>query len=1255
MKIRIIVLSFLITLFTGCAVIRVDVDVYKGPLADERHVQVQRMAVMATGAKPLLIHSRDALLKDKVIKELIKRGAYEEEHIGILTSDFLIDQGYSASDWHSKSAQLINTTLSLYEDIETDNGPLSDLINKGRLALNSFYVARKSYAKNQKELGELLKKIDKDKFGDAKKERYLFYSFLSAENLSEQIADKQEKFFEKFETSTICNVDGPNEENKENKENKKEKSDYLRIDSVYWCLNDQPKVLKEDAGSFFTSEKKQKKFNSLLQKMADDYQAMWGALQNILRYTLMGLVVQDKDRSPSSPNSASQREAAIELIATLVQWGDARMALTNSCRIASDCAMKRIQINDEKRGEELKKQVKQLIYQDPAGAAAILLSTDAYLSDDKTSMFEHCEEECQNLPLLTKYKRGSRPFGLIFIPKNNNGGLERFNNIVSIVTNELNKKFQNFAGQALGLAHGRLETGLESMIKSYLEAADQDPNSVSTITKREKLTDALIRFAQKLLFIAQNRVYLEENTHKHTGSLGKDYYRNLFDIIEVVGNSILVQANELHARKIHNKKIEDQYDVYKKAIDQKFVRSLDDHIKSILDAIDAEKTQLIQQNQKLQTLIQKKKTDAQLVALKKAVNDAEDALEKAREEIPAGYHKFKTAHALLSDGEIKKCSDKSKKSSGCLQKDQLVVYKSCLEKVYTNAINNWDEAEEKPKKLKTLITIFDEYQAQEVKEKNCKNTPILTFEQYVTTQYGDIRIEYGEKLENIPLLEKVLESAEKAEEKAKEENQDVDKQIVEFKAKHPQLEKQLKFYTSDAIKLIKQVASDLLLKNIPTGNAYGILPMLKNSIASSSDAQKDNALKILEETKEPLVIPQSLFSDSNHSPTNPGCQTDDEKTKCPAKATALDAMDTLITWLEANHIRLVHDQGPNSKSVRFAEAAMKEAYRSRAGLTYLRPTSSYLRSSYTSSGLQPNQNLGWDNMLNDSLQRTIPVFDEFLQNQNFDRALNEIDKQFWQNINTVRVSGGGRSNYVLVKDDVGNWSVRGFTTNYDQTVASLRNIALFNYGEKLGTQLVGSDGEIIRADKAVKIDEGSGGLPGLFAEYREDFKKTRNSSYETIAGKLTNPGLVQQIETKWEENKKIKEAEKFGEIKNLAKEQYENILKVNVEKLSNEENKKNADLIYNLLRGLRKFNKNMAAQIEPKLLEGITGSEEEAKKAVTAAVSVVKTLIDTLIKDISDDRQKSIDKYQQALTFIGEAANRDSKPKNENGKLEETP
>ncbi|MBI3118222.1 MAG: hypothetical protein HYZ00_06035, partial [Candidatus Hydrogenedentes bacterium] len=45
----------------GCANLRIDVDVYKGPLANDEEVQIEQMAAMAIGAKPLLFTLRDRL------------------------------------------------------------------------------------------------------------------------------------------------------------------------------------------------------------------------------------------------------------------------------------------------------------------------------------------------------------------------------------------------------------------------------------------------------------------------------------------------------------------------------------------------------------------------------------------------------------------------------------------------------------------------------------------------------------------------------------------------------------------------------------------------------------------------------------------------------------------------------------------------------------------------------------------------------------------------------------------------------------------------------------------------------------------------------------------------------------------------------------------------------------------------------------------------------------------------------------------
>src|SRR6266536_2084012 len=46
---------------TGCAVLTIDVDVYKGSMANHEDVQIEQLVSLANGAKPLIIQLRDHL------------------------------------------------------------------------------------------------------------------------------------------------------------------------------------------------------------------------------------------------------------------------------------------------------------------------------------------------------------------------------------------------------------------------------------------------------------------------------------------------------------------------------------------------------------------------------------------------------------------------------------------------------------------------------------------------------------------------------------------------------------------------------------------------------------------------------------------------------------------------------------------------------------------------------------------------------------------------------------------------------------------------------------------------------------------------------------------------------------------------------------------------------------------------------------------------------------------------------------------
>ena len=101
----------------ACAVLEISVDVYKGPLANHEDVQIEQMAAMAIGAKPLLIELRDRLewpesnQAERMRQEPGIRRWYKADFVPPPRPPVL------AGMWFEKSqAQRVNAVLFLYKD-----------------------------------------------------------------------------------------------------------------------------------------------------------------------------------------------------------------------------------------------------------------------------------------------------------------------------------------------------------------------------------------------------------------------------------------------------------------------------------------------------------------------------------------------------------------------------------------------------------------------------------------------------------------------------------------------------------------------------------------------------------------------------------------------------------------------------------------------------------------------------------------------------------------------------------------------------------------------------------------------------------------------------------------------------------------------------------------------------------------------------------------------------------------------------------
>ncbi|QYZ64572.1 MAG: hypothetical protein OI74_05870 [Gammaproteobacteria bacterium (ex Lamellibrachia satsuma)] len=163
-----------------------------------------------------------------------------------------------------------------------------------------------------------------------------------------------------------------------------------------------------------------------------------------------------------------------------------------------------------------------------------------------------------------------------------------------------------------------------------------------------------------------------------------------------------------------------------------------------------------------------------------------------------------------------------------------------------------------------------------------------------------------------------------------------------------------------------------------------------------------------------------------------------------------EVLDDLIAFLRYDLVLATRKGGDTGRAGQI-EKALKLSLEHRASMIHIRPPSAYLRSSFAATGLQDESRIRWKNMLDErGFKASLPFGGgEKLVNKD-DKyripILESIDKQYWQNINSVRVSGGGDTNYAIAKDDIGNWYVKSFSADPTPIIRGAQRMALFAAG-----------------------------------------------------------------------------------------------------------------------------------------------------------------------------------------------------------------
>jgi len=277
-------------------------------------------------------------------------------------------------------------------------------------------------------------------------------------------------------------------------------------------------------------------------------------------------------------------------------------------------------------------------------------------------------------------------------------------------------------------------------------------------------------------------------------------------------------------------------------------------------------------------------------------------------------------------------------------------------------------------------------------------------------------------------------------------------------------------------------------KRIPPGpEAKLLVAMASGAPTSDERLRKQNAVKALMRVQLPAEI------HANGLKPNPNTK---------------DVFDELVAVLRHRHIAAVETYGPGSEQVSRSSATLVEAYRQRAGMVYLRPAVSYLRTSFAATTLQNNL-LAWSNLLEDHGKKSAIPWAPTAQTKVEQYVPTEIDKQFWQNVNQVKLSGVGSVNYAIAKDDIGNWYVKAYSADADSIIKSAKNLALFNLGAKAGTDLLanaGADGTGTSAQPS--------GYARVFERFESKYLESTRKDTESLDTALE--GTAEAIRKAWQ-------------------------------------------------------------------------------------------------------------------------------------------
>jgi hypothetical protein len=1226
----------------GCAVTKIDVDVYKGPLANHEDVRLQQFTVLATAAKPFLVRLRDTLewgdctlLPPALVQglrvantanpdgafvrtywcpdEADKTNSQFRQPVTVLQApDFMAEFA-----WRDPKAVRVNAVLSLYKDlVQPELQEFASVVGPARRK-HADALAVLDYRNDL----DLWTRLTPAMRADAPADLVEAYRLL----LDSTYKRREVRF------------------RGEELRRQKSQGQPLTTNDLHRSLA-EGKFVPADAEKLFRTPKSPEAL--LFQQRAAErgrsfldariaLRAIWrSSMQAIAKlaavpepsYSTLTASAIDDERLAEQRRARAARSLTVIGSRTL----QPQYAFFALCSFSTEADFKNL--SDElvrlaPRQFPLQKDAKwtpqdyesadlafeSILRSSPAIAAPALLRADTLLTT-RSPQAGACVAP-ESLREGEAAPATKPEFGIVRGPAS-----------LGVAEDDLDALLRAIQpGAASGFEHARLTEGIERLETRYLDLSRSDRRvpPAEVAAARELLLSAVVGFAEKILSLANNDTLEESGLVARPLSL-KDLsekeiqrkaeaqaeVRRYRIILQAIGNALMVQADDIKRHATHKQRLEAGGPAERRAVEAALAQTPTAYLSSLVNSARAEAEKAKAANESAQAskkaatedLEAKKKTQKELADAEKPLKTKAEAAEKIQTERQAFARVNAVYSALTTNPDAVRAALGSGKGDGkavlmLLQTVNLPA--TALAYLNADAKAAIEALPEKPEKATVYTDILALVKgrrdlAETLAEKEGADEKAYK-EAQAKTKAADAAVDTAAKALEAPT--KKANAAETATQQAAAVSDSLDEfrvailktsnrdeaALAAYERYRAHIEEKLKQAKKDSPEeaTLKRVAAFVAARNPPLA---------------------------------PYRVPEGGPSE-----------------------TSRDVMDTVIATLREEHILAVREDadGPRAKSV---AAALKTAFDYRGGMAYLRPAIAYLRSSYAATSLQDDAGAnGWKNLLDESRNRAIPFIGGALANhgnEERNKITSEIDKQFWQTINSVRVSGAGLTNYVMVKDDIGNWYVKQYSADPTSIINSAKALAMFN----LGVPGVPSStpAALSTADPANPAAAAAPAVPQttplnkLLTSHKGNYQKTTETAHgnaikldETLRGRISNA---------WDANDTLKgddtatAARKIADARLTSEAQQ---LADDLKKFADATPDKRGDAIVGALHASRRFYNRLAAAIRSDL----SGKPETAEKAVADLNRSTRDVIGEFVRT----RKETVAEYSRSITFIGEA------------------